>query len=980
MKPKLKEDERLQHVKDCAQRTCDLLQARAAIPGNVQAELEEIVQRYLPITAAVPTHDQSKALDHLGSNILNSAINLTQSQADSSAPRTQDQDHIRLATLLRILGFSLIDAAHQVSLGDYHAQEKFVRIFKIALQTCRTCLDSDETELAMNVLQRCSDYATIVGPNAAIGQTAGAVSLSLTIHARTLRHFVIEYYVLRVLHALKTDQTDSTFYFYTQIDMKELEKSADLTDKAAEVLYSVAKARQAREAWKETTMWCKCALAVFKRLGTNNQSQYGSELELAIAGTAVEACLANGSPDSFVQAHRLVDHLTDTNGTCYRLEPDVLRYNILTAARHPDNTKIESVVFRMINNTQLTDQTFKMIMKILKKLQDFHMASALAMNHILIISRLLPDCRANPVGGFTQDRLDKGVATFLSAATKRAREPEMAIATRIKTVFDEVYEGFAPGISPSAARGAQTTLWKSAMGLFKRSAAVAGDTSVEAWLKLLQHPLLGECGSSQKGKIGRKILLARFHRKDYVGARAAFYDMPEDNQNEVESRSLVFQLAVIDSDQALAEESLRVIAKYAKDDSQPLYACVLTAQQHGTPYMAIKALKTLIDQQPPGLHLPSLLRCTVRLLMGELDSEDEHKDKSRTAVELVVMFERAAKNTAALRTSDDKKWLDELQWWSKNAFNVAMRYSKDMIPKMLVRLLATCVCFLDCLSPDHQAGVRRRRLICYFTSALGFVTIAKASKEGSDQRRQCYMQARSQADQFSKHYEDWQGTTGVTLPTKDREKESEKMAVRAFEIKRLDLECALHLQLWSTLDAAVTNLLNYTGAGRWENLTDLMFMIHEHADATTDIDEASKCRIRDLLSRSINETWKRDKDINKMALWLRQSFSLHLEDGDEGFALNIVQQAASIAAKGYEGKTAAYPAEELFWLASTVFNKAVDIVAHGGVKEARGWMEGSLELARYADDNGSLHANLKAKKRVAEDDLVEKRGFKRRKV
>ncbi|KAK3675059.1 sporulation-specific protein 22 [Recurvomyces mirabilis] len=978
MKPK--EDERLQHVKDCAKRTYDLLQARMPVPEDVQVELEDVVQRYIPIATAVPVQSRPRALDRLGSDILNSAINLKQSQADSSVHRGQGQDHPRLATLLRILGFSLIDAAHQVSLGDYQDQETFVRIFKIALKACRTCLDNDEPDLAMKILQRCSDYTAIVEGNAPIVQFAGGMSLSLTIHLRTLRHFVVEYYILRVLHALKTDHTDLTFHFYTQIDMKELQKSADLTDKAAEVLYSVAKARQAQGEWKETTMWCQCALGTLKRLATKDQSQHGLDLELAIAGTAVEACLANASPDSFVQAHRLVDHLTDTNGTCYRLEPDVLRYKVLTAARHPDNTKIESVVFRMIKNTQLTDQTFTMIMKILKKLQDFHMVSALAMTHILIISRLLPDCRANPVGGITQDRLDKGVATFLSAATKCAREPEMAIATRIKTVLDEVYEGFGPGISPIAAHGAQTKLWKSAMDLFKRSAALEGDTSVEAGLRLLQHPLFGESGPSKAGKIGRKIFLTRFYRKDYVGARAAFYDMPEDNQNEVQSRSLVFHLALIEGDQTLAEQSLLIIAKHAKEDSQPLYACVLTAQQHGTPYMAIKALKTLIDQRPPGLHLPSLLRCTVRLLMSELDSQDKDKDKSRTGVELVVMFERAAKNTAALRISNDEKWLDELQWWSKSAFNLAMTHSEAIIPKMLVRLLATCVRFLDCLSADHQPGVRRRRLICHFTSALGFVEIARASEEGSDQRRQWYMQARSQIDHFNAHYGDWQGTTGATMPTRDREKERESMAGGAFEIMRLDLECTLHLQLWSALDAAVTNLLNYTGAGRWESLADLMFAIHKHAGIATDIDDTSKCRIRDLLSRSINETWKRDKDINKMALWLRQSFSIHLEDNDEDFALNIIQQAASIAAKGYEGKTATYPSDELFWLASTVFNQAVDFTGHGEGEKAKRWMEGALEVARYADDNGSLHANLTAKKRVAEDDLVEEGRGKRRKI
>jgi len=474
--------------------------------------------------------------------------------------------------------------------------------------------------------------------------------------------------------------------------------------------------------------------------------------------------------------------------------------------------------------------------------------------------------------------------------------------------------------------------------------------------------------------------LTRFYRNDRIGARAVFYSMPENNRNEPVSRSLVFKLALIDGDQALAQESLQILAKHATHDSEPLYASVLMAQQYGTPDMTILALRTLIDQQPPGLNFPALLRCTVRLLMGELDSKDEEKNKSRTVVELVVIFERAAKNTGVLRVGTDEDWQNEIQWWSKTAYNLALKHCEDTIPKMIVRLLAACVHFLDCYPHDRQAGVRHRRLICHFLSATSLVTIARASDKDAKQRRQWYMQARSQINHFNENYEEWQRVAGVTMPWAEREKQGNVLVGQAFKIMQHDLECILHLELWSTLDAAVSKLLEYTGAAHWDNLTDLMFIIHQHAGTATEMDGTSRSRVRALLSKSINETWKHDKDIKKMARLLRQSFNVHLGDGDEDFALSIIRQAASIAKRGFEGKTAPYPSDQLFWLASTAFNKVVDFLERGESAKSGAWTEGALEMARYGDDHGSLHATLTAKKREAEDYLVHGRTNKRRKI
>ena len=302
----------------------------------------------------------SDTFARLGSRILNAAVLLEHSHADDSGSHSQNHGYLRLPILLRLLGFFLIDAAHQVSSSSVWDEETLVRVFKIALQTCRVCLDNNETELAMKVLQRCSDFTSIVEEDASMDQIAIGVSYSRTNNPLAIRHLVVLYYILRLLHASKTDRTDLTSHLYTKIDKQELEGSADLTEKAAEVLHIVGKAYQAREAWDEITKWCQRALLATLRNRVEHQSQYRSELRLAITTTAVAAYLRNGSPNSFIQANRLVEELADTNATCYQLGPDILRFHILIATPRPDLSEVDDVVFRMIRSTWLTDRTFEL--------------------------------------------------------------------------------------------------------------------------------------------------------------------------------------------------------------------------------------------------------------------------------------------------------------------------------------------------------------------------------------------------------------------------------------------------------------------------------------------------------------------------------------------------------------------------------------------------------------------------------------------
>ncbi|KAL9006441.1 MAG: hypothetical protein Q9188_000795 [Gyalolechia gomerana] len=77
-------------------------------------------------------------------------------------------------------------------------------------------------------------------------------------------------------------------------------------------------------------------------------------------------------------------------------------------------------------------------------------------------------------------------------------------------------------------------------------------------------------------------------------------------------------------------------------------------------------------------------------------------------------------------------------------------------------------------------------------------------------------------------------------------------------------------------------------------------------------------------------------------------------------AENMVDQVISIA-KNAKAKSEHYPAEELEWIATTMFNRAVDFYCTSQDEACRRWAEKAISLAALGDDDGQLHHLLQNK-------------------
>lgn len=116
-------------------------------------------------------------------------------------------------------------------------------------------------------------------------------------------------------------------------------------------------------------------------------------------------------------------------------------------------------------------------------------------------------------------------------------------------------------------------------------------------------------------------------------------------KNEPLTQYLMFKVALRGNDPELAAESLEKVYASSAKDATLLYACAMDAQQVGNKEQALAALLLVLRKHdysvPDGVHLPALLRCTIRLMASQIEGEQvkSSKDMPKVSDHLCKIFE-----------------------------------------------------------------------------------------------------------------------------------------------------------------------------------------------------------------------------------------------------------------------------------------------------------------------------------------------------
>jgi hypothetical protein len=379
-------------------------------------------------------------------------------------------------------------------------------------------------------------------------------------------------------------------------------------------------------------------------------------------------------------------------------------------------------------------------------------------------------------------------------------------------------------------------------------------------------------------------------------------------QNDPLSRYLMYKVAVRCNDIKSAAECLKVISDASPNDPTLLYACCLDAQQVGHREQTLAALQLVYEnyehKPSAALHLPSLIRLTIGLMDSILKNNADSEDHEATVERMCTAFEKAS---AALQRSrnhgkmDDETWsIDELDWFSKNAYNIAIKNLSSWNPRRSLRMLTCCIAFIDCYPPDIGQAMSEdlslRKMFCQFSAATALVTLARG-EDNIEIQLQDYLTLRKHVDGFDKLLQ-----TKLEKVDVDQDQDlRRKLSILA----AFDFEAVCRLKAWDSLPEAILKTEVCRSSQIYEVMADCILCsqapIHGLGSLTLCCCFLTPILVMvDTLKKIVNEAWSLESfDITKLAQYMRCLFQATIS-GHTQLAEQLLGQIAQNASQAAE--------------------------------------------------------------------------------
>ncbi|KAJ4405152.1 sporulation-specific protein 22 [Neurospora sp. IMI 360204] len=831
--------------------------------------------------------------------------------------RDCEQTNKRLKRLYlygRVLAFHLLVVANP---SQTRKAKNLVYVVKLALKAARDCVESSEFELATAVLQKAADYKS------SLQDLASALPKEELDECNCLE---VEYFIIRTALAWADNHIDVAEHMYIKAERLRQYLTPDYAEKLADVLYEIGKSLASRNDYPLATKWLQRANEVINTPNLENLSREGLELRLAILQALVSALLATDTSTDLDKATKLVDYIESEVGN--RPVVSLLKLEVLrkTPAEIFDDDAYADVLRRLIKDFNSSGAGFKLIIHHIRKLHDKSPGAACAVLDDFILS--LRGVEDNSL-------MEKAVITRMWMITNQRDTNETIDTVR------GVLSNLTRPLSAEAAVAAQALIWKKLESNYSQKQY----DIAENWCRLSLHHIFQNCGPGNMAKLERKLLLCAIARNELEAALSVVHNLSKQSWREPMTAYLAFKVAIRCEDRNLAEQCIHTIGQ-APDHIDFLGACIAESHKKGDIFCAIAALKKLQENYeykvPNPINLPALFRCLIRLLNILAEKPDERQeefisDLCRQFDIVVYALERRANDpqTPKLFT------IDELEWFSRNAFNLALKHTTTWDLRCVVRLLTACVNIISHFPSDvaSQVEVTLKALFSRFIIASALISFARTQDNVKEQLEDFQL--------MRNHVLAFDSLVPEYLPRLD-EQSREDMVRKHATLLTFDFEAAVALGQWDDLGGIVQRAVPCKSAVAYQTMADSLLRAQVPGQV-----------LYSTMRKIVNEIWDLESfDAVKLAKYTRCLFQATLPL-DDILAMKLLQEACGKARELHESD-ARWPEEELEWMAATAFNHAIDLYGAYERDRAKEWGSAAINLAHYCPD-GSFERMLQDK-------------------
>ncbi|KAH8730487.1 meiosis protein SPO22/ZIP4 like-domain-containing protein [Phaeosphaeriaceae sp. PMI808] len=891
--------------------------------------------RGLPFPTSSTLTAKQNELDRLGTELWNLSTRLRRDESPTDGKGKADTARKNIAAcILRVFSFLLLDSAAASAKGSQ--RKSSIRLMKVALKAARACIDCSELVNATKILERAAEYQdTLSKGNNDAKEDENQVALRLQ----------MEYFAVRTTLAWRQERMDTAEHMFAKCKHLINALTPNSSENMADLFYEIGKENLKKRTYETAIRWLERAYDFLGDQSREVLSSEASELRLSTMHSIVQGYMKLNTSDAREKAQNMVK-LMETD-YADKMVVSLLKIELLSAAETIDSSEFYTVLSRMIRSVVLNDTNFKTIMHHIHKLKEYNSITACKILDDLIETRLFQE--------ENQTWIEKAVITRIWVVTTTVVTDNNF--EKLQEVLDAVSQKSKAPFSAPATHAAQTLLWK----LVESAASQGQFAAAEEWCRICLHSIFEKAGAFNKAKVSRKLIQCALSKQDYVAAREAYHLMPEASRDDPMTRYLMYKAGLQSGDVDLTIECLELVCRSSAKDATLLYACVIEAQNSGDKRQAIFALEKVLEKYdysaPAGIHLPALLRCTARLLQSELIQDGTVSFDIMP--QICKIFEGALTQAKASRRRPNNVMQQlfnpqEFEWFSKNTYNLSLKYCAEMAPIHLVRLLNTCIEFIKLLKEQSTLGnegdLCLRLVFCEFLAACTYTTLARA-EDNTESCLQFYLETRKHSQEFRRAAADGIDNLGGSAQL--------DIISKYFQVVKLELEAVLKLERWDELDDLFEQCWKYKTPDHYETLADLVLVIHS-CIVQANVGGSYQRKVLSVLHKIINLTSRHTEvDIVKLSRWLRCLFNITLTC-DESISLKCIDQAVTLATK-HHGDVNRYPPTELEWLATTTFNHAVDCFLQDNDEKCKQWAENAFILAQWLEDGGALRDVLMEK-------------------
>ncbi|KAJ2995371.1 hypothetical protein NUW58_g1292 [Xylaria curta] len=809
--------------------------------------------------------------------------------------------------LVRVLSFSMIILAHQ---SNDNSSRIIIYLERLAIKTGRSCITNDQLGFGLWALQKAVEY------NGLLQQLQGP-SIE---ESRTRNQFEAEYSTLRI--AWKEDRMDVAEHLYTSLEKLMPGVDITLSEKLADAIFEIGRDLALQKNSVLAAKWLERAYELINAQELGHLSRDAIELRLAISQALIQVYLDIGELEYIKRAENHIAYIEGELGD--KLVVLLFRTEVLlrSPAEVFDSKAYADILRRMIKSVDMSESSFKLLIHHIRKLDEKnHLAASSILDELLMTCITISQ---------REQWFEKAVVLRIDMAV---RDGSLESIPPLEAVLDQVLPSMGKPLSVNTAAGIQTLVWKRADAEFNQE----GFDAAAKWCTFALHPALEQSGPSNVAKMTRdlrKLLLCAIKLDDLSAASKILQTMDDAALKEPMTAYLAFKVALRQQDVNSASKSLEQISETSSPDPQYLYACCLEAQQAQDKISTIKALQQIAMRHrfhgPNSIHTPALLRVLIRLEVSVLsDKQETGVDKESLVEDICNIFKAAVEEIQKERQdgkSDKLFTIDELDWFCKNAYNLALENTMIWGARHVITILECCLSIMSQypqdISAQMAADISLRGMFCNFMAATVLLALARV-EDNAETRLQDYLSMRRHIQRY------------------DEALESRSDSLD--EASRDDLR------------AKLSTLLVFEA-----RLGHSLLAYQAMADCILRCQAVPSLTLYQTMRELINEIWTLENfDNEKLARYMRCLLKVTLPM-EHKIPLNVIGEISAMV-KQLAQKKKYFPLMELEWITITAFNHGVDLYGIHEDELSRAWIAHALTNAHYIQDGGELERQLQNK-------------------